>query len=388
MRFRIGVNLGDVVVEDGDIFGDGVNVAARLEGLAEPGGICISASVREHVGNRLDIAFEDAGEQRLKNIERPIRVFRVRPAAPAAEASHPERKGQKPSIAVLPFTNMSGDPEQEYFADGMTEDLITDLSKVSGLSVIARNSVLRTEQGSRHPGNEPAFWRRHVLKAAYARPAWGAHQRPADLTQQGRHPSQWADRFDRDVTGISLQDEIPGTIVEQLKCGCACRKAIEQPYAQRRRLQLLLAGTAFLPPQFDVASLAQQILPQGGGARSQLYTLCRAGRLRLVLFTNHRRMHRGHTERKCDGAAARPTLRSPAAWRYIIRPQRRCGGRIQQGHRARSQSVRTFPLCLCARLGRQRKTPGAVSGRPSFRLMIFAPCYAGADAEDWQAQDR
>src|SRR5262245_4776942 len=139
IEFRIGINLGDVIIEGEDIYGDGVNVAARLEGIAEPGAIFVSRAVRDSVRDRLEVALEDLGERSVKNIPRPVRVFRigrvdgVRPAAPPIIAD-------KPSIAVLPFANMSGDAEQEYFSDGMTEDLITDLSKVSGLFVIARNS--------------------------------------------------------------------------------------------------------------------------------------------------------------------------------------------------------------------------------------------------------
>src|SRR6266550_1859457 len=148
IEFRIGVNLGDVIVEGKDIFGDGVNVAARLESIAKPGGITISGSVRDHVGNRLDLAFEDMGEQTLKNIERPIRVYSVALTGPAARdpedvapAPQEQLDKERPSIAVLPFNNMSGDPEQEYFSDGITEDIITDLSKVSGLFVVARNTA-------------------------------------------------------------------------------------------------------------------------------------------------------------------------------------------------------------------------------------------------------
>src|SRR5437870_7314735 len=146
IEFRIGVNLGDVVVEGEDIFGDGVNVAARLESIAKPGGITISGSVRDHVGNRLDLTFEDLGEQTLKNIERPIRVYSVSLGSSAARdpndaARQDQLEKERPSIAVLPFNNMSGDPEQEYFSDGIAEDIITDLSKVSGLFVVARNTA-------------------------------------------------------------------------------------------------------------------------------------------------------------------------------------------------------------------------------------------------------
>src|SRR6516162_9154396 len=137
IEFRIGVHQGDIVVEDGDIFGDGVNVAARLEGLAEPGGICVSARVQEDAAGKLDLTFEDLGEQNLKNIARPVRVYRVWPtkiektqSASPLEIAPTIALPDKPSIAVLPFANMSGDPEQEYFADGMVEEIITALSRI------------------------------------------------------------------------------------------------------------------------------------------------------------------------------------------------------------------------------------------------------------------
>src|ERR1700682_4032123 len=131
IEFRIGINLGDVIVEGDDIFGDGVNVAARLESIAKPGGIAISHSARAHVGHRLDLAFDDLGEQKLKNIERPIRVYGVSLEEPARIRRDTQSvQVGKPSIAVLPFNNMSGDPEQEDFSDGITEDIINDLSKV------------------------------------------------------------------------------------------------------------------------------------------------------------------------------------------------------------------------------------------------------------------
>ena len=142
---RIGINLGDVIIEGDDIYGDGVNIAARLEPLAEPGGICVSSIVNESIGNRIDIHFQDGGEISVKNIDRPIRVWKWHPgatpfAAVKSNAAKPEPNGASVSIAVLPFTNMSGDPEQEYFSDGISEDIITDLSKIGGLTVIARNS--------------------------------------------------------------------------------------------------------------------------------------------------------------------------------------------------------------------------------------------------------
>jgi len=141
--FRIGINVGDVVVEEGDIFGDGVNIAARLESLAQPGGICVSARVQEDAAGRLDLSFDDLGEQSLKNIARPVRVYRVRDTAsksPSPFVPSVLPLPDKPSIAVLPFANLSGDPEQEYFADGMVEEIITALSRIHWLFVIARNS--------------------------------------------------------------------------------------------------------------------------------------------------------------------------------------------------------------------------------------------------------
>jgi adenylate cyclase len=146
IRFRIGINLGDVIVEPHDIFGDGVSIAARLEGLAEPGGICISGTVRDHIGKRLPYAFDDIGEQIIKNIARPVRAYRIVPERVGSSVEPPPASPQplplpdKPSIAVLAFQNISGDPEQEFFADGIAEDIITALSRYPSLFVIARNS--------------------------------------------------------------------------------------------------------------------------------------------------------------------------------------------------------------------------------------------------------
>ena len=217
IQFRIGVNLGDVIAEGDDIYGDGVNVAARLESVAQPGGIAVSQSVCDHVGNRLTVTFADRGEQQLKNIEKPIRVYDVLLDEPiGAEMSSATR--DKPSIAVLPFNNMSGDPEQEYFSDGITEDIITDLSKVSGLSVIARHSSfsykgkpLKVQQIGRELGVN------FVLEGSVRKA--GARVRVTGQLvncKEGSHV--WAERFDRDLTDIfAIQDEITHAIVDQLK---------------------------------------------------------------------------------------------------------------------------------------------------------------------------
>src|SRR5215831_17544951 len=143
IEFRIGIHQGDVIVEDGDIFGDGVNLAARLEGLAEPGGICVSRVVRDEIRDKLDVAFEDMGEQQVKNISRPVRAFRARLGVPRPDAgtAPPLPLPDKPSLAVLPFQNMTGDAEQEYFVDGMVEEITTAIARLPWLFVIARNSA-------------------------------------------------------------------------------------------------------------------------------------------------------------------------------------------------------------------------------------------------------
>jgi adenylate cyclase len=217
IEFRVGINLGDVVIDGDDIQGDGVNVAARLEGLAQAGGICVSGSVHDQVRDRLDLTFEDMGEQEVKNITRPIRVWRWFDAARTGSTvsqSEPLPLPDKPSIAVLPFTNLSGDPEQEYLADGITEDLITALSKIRWFFVIARNSTfaykgqaIEVRQVSRELGV------RYVLEGSIRR--GGDRVRiSAQLVDAttGRHV--WAERYDREIEDIfALQDEMTQTIV-------------------------------------------------------------------------------------------------------------------------------------------------------------------------------
>src|SRR5436309_8684043 len=217
IEFRIGVNLGDIIVEEGDIFGDGVNLAARLESIAPVGGIAVSQSVRDHVGKRLDLAFEDMGERRLKNIEAPIRVYSISVARPSSDGAASAGQ-ERPSIAVLPFVNMSGDPEQEYFSDGITEDIITDLSKVSGLFVVARNTVF-TYKGKTAEVQEVAkhLGVNFILEGSVRKA--GTRVRVTGQLIHGKDGGHvWADRYDRDLTDIfAIQDEITHAIVEQLK---------------------------------------------------------------------------------------------------------------------------------------------------------------------------
>jgi adenylate cyclase len=222
---RIGVNLGDVIIEGDDIYGDGVNVAARLEPLAEPGGVCIASIVNESVGNRVDVGFADAGEVAVKNIERPIRVWKWHPdndkrttQASAEAITTVAAEPEQPSIAVLPFTNMSGDPEQEYFSDGITEDIITDLSKAGGLTVIARNSSFAYKGKNpdiRLVGRELGV--RSVLEGSIRR-AGNRVRITAQLIEAAGGSHLWAERYDRDLTDIfEVQDEVARHIVEALK---------------------------------------------------------------------------------------------------------------------------------------------------------------------------
>ncbi len=217
MQFRVGINIGDVVYDEARIYGDGINVAARLEGIAEAGGICISSKVYEEISGRIDLAYQDIGEQRLKNIARPVRAYHVRLDIIAPTAAPAPALPEKPSIAVLPFLNMSGDPEQEYFADGMTEDLITDLSKVSALFVIARNSSFSYKGRSvkvQEIGRDLGV--RFVLEGS-VRKAGNRVRITAQLIDAGSSGHLWAERFDRDLTDIfSTQDEVVEKIVGAL----------------------------------------------------------------------------------------------------------------------------------------------------------------------------
>src|SRR5438874_8409431 len=218
IQFRIGVNLGDVIAEGDDIYGDGVNVAARLESVAQPGGIAASQSVCDHVGNRLSVTFADRGEQQLKNIEKAVRVYDVVLDEPESSNAMPLPKKEKPSIAVLPFTNMSGDPEQEYFSDGITEDIITDLSKISALSVIARHTSFSYKEKAAKVQNVGKELGADFIVEGSVRKAGARVRVTGQLIDSKDGTHIWAERFDRDLTDIfAIQDEITHAIVEQLK---------------------------------------------------------------------------------------------------------------------------------------------------------------------------
>jgi len=228
IRYRIGINLGEVIVEGDDLYGDGVNVAARLQALAEPGGVAISGSVRDQVAGKIAAGMEDLGEHAVKNIARPIRVFALRaPARAATSASPPSRT----SICVLPFANMSGDPEQEYFSEGITEDVITDLSKVGALSVVSRNTAFSFK--GKHVDIGQVARQLHVtyVLEGSVRKAGNRVRITAQLIEAATDSHLWAERYDRDLNDIfALQDEISEAIVGALKLKLmpSERKAIEQ----------------------------------------------------------------------------------------------------------------------------------------------------------------
>jgi adenylate cyclase len=217
IEFRIGINVGDIIEDNGDIFGDGVNVAARLEAIAEPGGICVSDDAHRQLRDKLDIVFDDAGEQNLKNIGRPVRVFKVRDRGAAASQRPTLALPDKPSIAVLPFINMSGDPEQDYFADGMVDEITTALSRFKSLFVIARNSSFAYKGRAvdiKQVGRELGV--RYVLEGS-VRKAAGKVRIIGQLIDATTGAHLWADRFEGDLSDVfALQDRMTESVVSAI----------------------------------------------------------------------------------------------------------------------------------------------------------------------------
>jgi TolB-like protein/class 3 adenylate cyclase len=226
IEFRIGIHLGDIIIDDSDIFGDGVNIAARLEGIAEPGGVCISDDIHRQIRGKVDIAFDDMGPQTLKNIAEPMRAWRLQidknsPSTtakkPEVEVAQPLALPDKPSIAVLPFQNMSGDPEQEYFADGMVEDIITALSCFKSLFVIARNSTF-TFKGKavdiKQVGQQLGV--RYVLEGSVRKSA-GRVRITGQLIEASTGTHLWAEKIDGDLRDVfDLQDQITAKVVSSV----------------------------------------------------------------------------------------------------------------------------------------------------------------------------
>jgi adenylate cyclase len=288
IRFRIGLNLGDVIAESDDIFGDGVNVAARLEALAEPGGICISRTVREQVRDKLPYLFEDLGERSVKNIARPVRVYAWRPdaiavlpalSAPPAVSARQPLIAPRLSIVVLPFANLSNDPEQQYFADGITEDLTTDLSRIANMLVISRNTAF-TYQGKRvdtkQVGRELGV--RYILEGSVRR-SGNQIRINAQLIDAETDAHLWAERFDGNAGDLfALQDEITSRIAVALNLELVAAEAV-RPTEHPDALDYILRGrAATLRPNsrevyaeaIDLFERALALDPQSVEAQSRL----------------------------------------------------------------------------------------------------------------------
>jgi adenylate cyclase len=305
IELRIGINLGDVIVEGDDLYGDGVNIAARIEGLADPGGVFVSNTVHDHVRDRLPFVFEDLGERQVKNIARPVRVYRVRatlthpaataPGSPlsriAGEGAERQRREagegsspalplpDKPSIAVLPFANMSGDPEQDYFADGMVEEIITAFSRIRWLFVIARNSTF-TYKGQavdvKQVGRELGV--RYVLEGS-VRKAAGRVRITAQLIDALSGTHLWADRFDGSLEDVfELQDKVAVSVagvIEPALMAAEMRRSAARPTTDLTAYDLYLRALAALYPTtksgiFEALALFEQAIAIDGRYRPAL----------------------------------------------------------------------------------------------------------------------
>ncbi len=221
ITYRMGINIGDVIIEGEDIYGDGVNIAARLEGLADPGGICVARNVYNQVKGKVEAGFEDLGEKEVKNIPEPVRVYQVKSAAPGNQSGPTPSVAlplpDKPSIAVLPFTNMSGDPEQEYFSDGITEDVITELSHFRSLFVIARNSAFTYKGRAVNVGDVGRELGVQYVVEGSVRKAGNRVRITAQLVEAATGNHLWAERFDHELDDIfAVQDAVTQAIVAAL----------------------------------------------------------------------------------------------------------------------------------------------------------------------------
>jgi len=287
IELRIGINLGDVIVEGDDLYGDGVNIAARIEALADAGGVFVSNTVHDHVRDRLPFVFEDLGEQQVKNITRPVRVYRVRDADAAVKTAAPPMLSlpDKPSIAVLPFANMSGDPEQEYFADGMVEEIITALSRIRWLFVIARNSTF-TYKGQaidvKQVGRELGV--RYVLEGS-VRKAGGRVRITAQLIEAETGAHLWAERFDGALDDVfDLQDKVAtsvaGVIEPALQAAETARSA-DRPTNDLtaydlylRAYAMTLSSSALFPEALRLLDRAIERDPHYGPALARAALCC------------------------------------------------------------------------------------------------------------------
>jgi TolB-like protein/Tfp pilus assembly protein PilF len=365
IEFRIGINLGDVIAEEHDIFGDGVNVAARLEALAEPGGICVSRVVRDQVRDRLDYVFEDMGEQTVKNIARPVRVYALRPGgiaeAPTVSVSSPilsppPLAAPRLSIVVLPFANLSDDREQQYFADGITEDLTTDLSRLENMFVISRNTAFTYRNkpvDTKQIGRELGV--RYALEGSVRRS--GNHLRVnAQLIDAATDAHLWADRFDRDTGDLfDLRNEVTSCLANALGVELIAAEAA-RPTEHPDALDYILRGRAVLTkPQSpdtytEAINLFEHALaldPQSVDAQIRLAGSL-AGRV-LDLMSNSAAVDLTRAE----GLVAQALARSPRrAYAHYVK------GRVL---RAQNRWEEALPECETA-LALNSNLVGALSG--------------------------
>src|SRR5262245_60237286 len=249
LQLRVGINLGEVVVEDGDLYGDGVNLAMRLQELAEPGGIGVSAKVHAEVARKLELAYEDLGERALKNIAERVRVFHVGSGHPAARERHQPTTPTlpaKPSIVVLPFVNMSGDAEQEFFADGLTEDILTELSRFRDLFVISRNSSFKSKSNAMNVQQVAGRLGVQYVVEASVRKAGNRVRVSAQLIDAEIDRHVWAERYARQLDDIfAIQDEVTPAIAATLpgRVEAATRdRAVHKPTANMAAYECVLAG--------------------------------------------------------------------------------------------------------------------------------------------------
>ncbi len=269
MRFRIGVHVGDVVVDGTNLLGDGVNIAARMESLAEPGAICVSAAARDHIGNKLPLIFDDLGDQNVKNLAQPIRVYRVHAETPVVQPVVALPLPDKPSIAVLPFQNMSGDPEQEYFVDGMVEEIITALSRIRWLFVIARNSTFTYKGQSpdvKQVGRELGV--RYVLEGS-VRKGGNRVRITGQLIDAETGAHLWADRFDGLIEEVfELQDKVAlsvAGVIEPTLQAAEMRRSAARPTTDLTTYDLYLRALATIFPVtreriFEALGLLEQAI--------------------------------------------------------------------------------------------------------------------------------